>query len=413
VEPEHDLIRQRKKKLAELREMGVDPYPARFRPTDRAGDLIREAGHLSGDELASLDRRALAAGRVIALRKFGKTAFSHLQDGGDRIQIYFRRDSLSEKDVSALEKLDLGDIIGVEGKLFKTRTGELTTEVATFRLLAKSLRPLPEKWHGLRDIEQRYRQRYLDLIVNPTVREVFLTRAALVAAIREFFTSRDFLEVETPMMQPIPGGAAARPFRTFYNALDQEVFLRVAPELYLKRLVIGGFDRVFEINRNFRNEGLSREHNPEFTMLEFYQAYSDYRDLMGLTEELLVELARKVTGSERLPYQGKEIDLSPPWPRLRLTESLSTVAGLEESQVRDEKFLRRRAQELEIPHLEKYGLPQGGVAPRQGAPGRARSGRALRALHRRQGGGERLLGIDRPPRPEGAFPAAGGTPGGR
>lgn len=355
MEPENELIQQRKKKLLELRQLGVDPYPARYRPADCASDLIREAGNLAAAELEGLNRRAQVAGRIMALRGFGKTVFTHLQDSSGKIQTYFRRDSLTPEDFALVEKLDLGDFIGVEGKLFRTRTGELTVQAATLRLLAKSLRPLPEKWHGLRDIEQRYRHRYLDLIVNPPVRKVFQTRAALIAAIRDFFTSRGFLEVETPMMQPIPGGATARPFRTFYNALDAEVFLRVAPELYLKRLVIGGFEKVFEINRNFRNEGLSREHNPEFTMLEFYQAYADYRSLMNLSEELFMELARKVLGSERLTYQGNEIDLSPPWPRLRLVDSLSTVAGLGASDVRDFDFLRRQAEKLGIPIQQSYG----------------------------------------------------------
>jgi lysyl-tRNA synthetase class 2 len=355
VEPEGDQIRQRKKKLDELREMGVDPYPARYRPADSAADLHLLAGELSAEEVESLGRKTRVAGRIMALRKFGKTVFTHIQDDSGRIQLYFRKDTLSEEDFALLKKLDIGDIVGAEGVLFRTRTNELTVAAESLVLLAKSLRPLPEKWHGLRDIEQRYRQRYLDLIANPEVKESFRTRARLIAGVREFFTSRDFLEVETPMMQSIPGGATARPFKTFYNALDMEVFLRVAPELYLKRLIIGGFERVFEINRNFRNEGLSREHNPEFTMLEFYQTWADYNSLMELTEELFLELARKVAGSERIVYQGQEIDFTPPWRRLPLVESLTTVAGIPENDVQDPEFIRAKAKELGIPLHLGYG----------------------------------------------------------
>lgn len=356
MEPGNEQYQQRIKKLQELRETGTDPYPARYRPTDSAADLARDIGETTAEELEKLARHANIAGRIMSLRKFGKSVFTHLQDSTGRIQAYLRRDLLSEEDFALLKKLDIGDIIGVEGPLFRTRTGELTVQATKLSLLAKSLHPLPEKWHGLKDIEQRYRQRYLDLIVNPDVREVFRTRAALVAAIREFFTSRDFLEVETPMMQPIPGGATARPFRTFYNAIDTEVFLRIAPELYLKRLIIGGFDRVFEINRNFRNEGVSREHNPEFTMLEFYQTYADYHALMELTEELFAGLARKVAGSESITYQGEQIDFTPPWRRLPLIGSLTTVGGLTEEQARDEAFLLRKAEELGIPVMSHYGI---------------------------------------------------------
>ena len=355
MEPEGDQIRQRKKKLDELREMGVDPYPARYQPAESAADLHRLAGDMSAEEVESLGRKTRVAGRVMALRKFGKTVFTHVQDDSGRIQLYFRKDALAEEDFALLKKLDIGDIIGAEGVLFRTRTNELTVAAESLVLLAKSLRPLPEKWHGLRDIEQRYRQRYLDLIANPEVKESFRTRARLIATVREFFTSRNFLEVETPMMQSIPGGATARPFKTFYNALDMEVFLRVAPELYLKRLIIGGFDRVFEINRNFRNEGLSREHNPEFTMLEFYQTWADYKSLMELTEELFLEIARKVAGSEKITYQGQEIDFTPPWRRLPLVASLTTVAGIPEEDVQDPEFMRAKAKELGIPLDIGYG----------------------------------------------------------
>ena len=355
MQEESDQIQQRRKKLEELREMGVDPYPPRYTPEDTAAALLSEAGELTAEEVQTLDRKTRVAGRVMALRKFGKAVFTHIQDGSGRIQLYLRKDGLSPEDFAVLKKIDIGDVIGVEGVLFRTRTNELTVQASSLTLLAKSLRPLPEKWHGLKDIEQRYRQRYLDLIANPEVRDVFRTRAEIVATIRNFFTDRDFLEVETPMMHPIPGGATARPFRTFYNALDTEVFLRIAPELYLKRLIIGGFDRVFEINRNFRNEGLSREHNPEFTMLEFYQTWADYRSLMELTEELFLEVARKVAGSDKITYQGKEVDFTRPWKRLPLVDSLTTVAGLDAEKIADPVFLRSKAQELGIPLLPNYG----------------------------------------------------------
>jgi lysyl-tRNA synthetase class 2 len=353
---ETEQTAQRKKKLADLRAAGVDPYPHRYSPTDTAADLLRDGGDRDQAALEALGRRGRIAGRMVALRSFGKTVFTHVQDATGRIQVYFRRDALAPEQFAVVERLDVGDIVGVEGKLFRTKTGELTLQAAAVTLLAKSLRPLPEKWHGLKDVEARYRQRYLDLIANPEVREVFRVRAAIVAAVREYFTSRGFLEVETPMMQSIPGGASARPFRTFYNALDTEMFLRVAPELYLKRLIVGGFDRVFEINRNFRNEGLSRSHNPEFTMLEFYQAYADYRSLMDLTEELFCLIARRVRGTEKIVYQGQEVDLTPPWPRLRLVDSLWERGGLTREQAGDFAFLKAECERRGVPVKASYGV---------------------------------------------------------
>ncbi len=353
---ENDLIAQRRKKLAELRALGVDPYPHRYAPADTAAGLHAEGAALDHAALETLARRARIAGRVVALRSFGKAVFAHLQDPSGKIQAYFRKDALPAAAFEVVKRLDVGDIVGLEGVLFRTKTGELTVQAAEVTLLAKSLRPLPEKWHGLTDVEARYRQRYLDLIANPEVREVFRVRAAIVAGIRAFFAARGFLEVETPMMQAIPGGAAARPFRTFYNALDCEMFLRVAPELYLKRLVVGGFERVFEINRNFRNEGLSRSHNPEFTMLEFYAAYLDYRSLMELTEELFVGLAREVRGATVLSYQGQQVDLTPPWPRLRLVDSLWEAGGLTREQARDFDFLKAECQRRGVPVQPHYGI---------------------------------------------------------
>jgi len=290
-----------------------------------AGELTRRLGDAPDAELEASGPVRIA-GRVVALRHHGKTCFAHLMDYTGRIQLYARADQLGD-DYVAFTDLDVGDYIGVTGQLFRTRTGELTVAVKSFTFLAKSLRPLPEKWHGLRDVETRYRQRYVDLIVNPEVREIFLLRSRLVTALREFLDGRGFVEVETPMMQPIPGGAVARPFVTHHNALDVDLYLRIAPELYLKRLVVGVFDRVYEINRNFRNEGVSTQHNPEFTMCEFYQAYADYTDLMELTEELFVHLAQTLKGTLTLPWGDETIDLKPPWRRVSFFGAISERLG--------------------------------------------------------------------------------------
>jgi lysyl-tRNA synthetase class 2 len=323
----NELIRQRAAKLEAWRARGVNPFGGRFPVTHWSGDLdarFRQAGE---DELKSAGAVSLA-GRVVALRHHGKTCFAHLQDMSGRIQLYARADVLGEQ-YGAFTDLDVGDFVGVTGELFRTRTGELTVAVKHFEFLTKSLRPLPEKWHGLRDVETRYRQRYVDLVVNPQARGTFVLRSRLVAALRAFLDARGFLEVETPMMQAIPGGAAARPFKTHHNALDMALYLRIAPELYLKRLVVGGLERVYEINRNFRNEGISTKHNPEFTMLEFYQAYADYNDLMELTEEMLVQLGQTLLGRDELVYQGQTIRLSPPWPRLPFFRGLSRALGVD------------------------------------------------------------------------------------
>ncbi len=319
-----DNIRnQRLQKLTELREQGVEPYANGFVPTHTIAQILGEFGALAAPELEALNQTFRLAGRLMLLREFGKATFCHFQDGTSRVQAYVQKQVLGPEAFALFKRLDLGDIVGFTGTLFRTKTGELTLAVSDFILLTKSLLPLPEKFHGLTDVETRYRQRYLDLMVNPQVREVFIRRAAIISLMRQFFEARGFLEVETPMMQPIPGGATARPFVTHHQALDMTLYLRIAPELYLKRLVIGGFDRVFEINRNFRNEGLSIQHNPEFTMLEFYQAYATYEDLMLLTEELICHVAREVLGTLRFACQGAEIDLTPPWRRLDLRESLT------------------------------------------------------------------------------------------
>ena len=316
------LVQQRIKRLEELREEGINPFPNDFRVTHTSQDLHQAYDALSDEGLKSVQGILRIAGRIVAVRDFGKASFVQIQDRKGKIQVYVRKDIIGDQAFLLFKKIDIGDFIGLEGKLFKTKTHELTLEVQRLQLLTKSLHPLPEKWHGLTDIEARYRQRYLDLIVNPRVKQIFRTRAKVLERIRDFFTQRDYMEVETPMMHPIPGGATAKPFKTYHNALDMELYLRVAPELYLKRLVIGGLERVFEINRSFRNEGISTMHNPEFTMLEFYQSYATYDDMMEMTEELLSSLVRELHGKLQLTYQGKEIDFTPPWRRIRFKQSL-------------------------------------------------------------------------------------------
>jgi lysyl-tRNA synthetase class 2 len=317
-----DLIQQRIKKLEALRKDGIDPYPNDFAVTHTSRDLHETFDSLSDEELKSVGETFCLAGRIVAIRDFGKASFIQIQDRKGRIQAYFQRDIVGDAAFQLFKTFDIGDFIGFEGKIFRTKTRELTLQVQRFRLLVKSLRPLPEKWHGLTDIEARYRQRYLDLIANPKVKEIFLTRIKSIQRIRDFFAQRDFMEVETPMLHPIPGGATAKPFKTHHNALDMELYMRVAPELFLKRLVIGGLERVFEINRCFRNEGISTQHNPEFTMLEFYQSYATYEEMMKMTEELLCSMVKEIHGGLRLTYQGTEIDFTPPWKRVLYKEAL-------------------------------------------------------------------------------------------
>lgn len=317
------LIQERIKKLKKLRDAGIDPYGGPFAVEDRADDIIERFGKLNKEELDAKNENCTIAGRIITLRDFGKAAFAHVQDSTGKIQVYFRKDIIGE-DYDILKNLDIGDIVGLKGRLFRTKTNELTVEVKEVVLLCKSLRPLPEKWHGLKDIEIRYRQRYVDLIVNPHVKEVFLKRSKVVKAIRNFFDSRGFIEVDTPMMHQIPGGATARPFKTHHNALGIDLYLRIAPELYLKKLLVGGYDRIYELNKNFRNEGISTKHNPEFTMLEFYIAYVDYKYLMEFTEELITCLCRESVGDLHVPYGegGEMIDFTPPWPRLSMRDAM-------------------------------------------------------------------------------------------
>src|SRR5215468_810617 len=319
---ENQIIAERRAKLRSLRERGR-AYPNDFRRDALAGDLHDAHDPKTAEQLDAAPMKVTVGGRMVLKRVMGKASFATLQDMSGRIQLYVARDAAGEEAYDAFKHWDLGDIIGARGTLFKTRTGELSVRVTDLLLLAKALRPLPEKFHGLTDQEQKYRQRYVDLITSPESRRVFQMRSRIVQAMREFFVGRGYLEVETPMMQPIPGGAAARPFVTHHNALDADLYLRIAPELYLKRLVVGGLEKVFEINRNFRNEGISTKHNPEFTMLEFYEAYRDYRYLMDLTEELLREVATKACGTTSVEYQDQRIDLSGPFDRLTMAEAIA------------------------------------------------------------------------------------------
>ena len=347
---------QRIKKLDVLREAGVAPYGTRFDAKDRAGDLIRLHGQKTKETLEQERIPCTIAGRIVALRRFGKAAFAVLQDGSERLQTYLKKDLLSSQAYTVTEQLDLGDWIGVTGILFRTKTNEFTVEVHELTFLSKALRPLPEKWHGLTDVETRYRQRYVDLIANPDVHGIFAIRSRVITGIRAFLIERGFLEVETPMMHPIPGGAAAKPFVTHHNALGVDLYLRIAPELYLKRLIVGGFPRVFEINRNFRNEGISTIHNPEFTMLEFYVSYADYQDLIRLTEELISSLAQQLLGTTVIEYQSQTINLAPPWRRWSYHQAILEVNGLAPAILTDREQALAAAKQLNVPVDPKWPL---------------------------------------------------------
>jgi lysyl-tRNA synthetase, class II len=324
---ESDQVVQRRANLDELKKLGVAPYPHRFEVDTSIEAVVRQYKDSSREQLDEAKPRFRLAGRILAIRPFGKANFVVISDGRARIQAYIRQDTLAARDFDVFRLLDLGDWIGVDGPLFRTKTNELTVNVQRLEFLAKCLLPLPEKWHGLQDIEIRYRQRYLDLIVNPDSRQVFEIRSRVITAMREFLIARGFLEVETPMMQPIAGGALARPFVTHHNTLDMRLFMRIAPELYLKRLTVGGIEKVFEINRNFRNEGISTQHNPEFTMLEFYWAYADYNDLMTLTEEMLPVVAAKSGIGDTMTFNGHAISFTPPFRRLSLREGARAAAS--------------------------------------------------------------------------------------
>ena len=354
---ENKLIAERREKLRKIREAGI-AFPNDFRRNVMAGELHAEYGSKTKEELESLNIRVSVAGRMMLKRIMGKASFATIQDMSGRIQFYVVRDELPEGLYNEqFKKWDIGDIIGGEGILMKTNKGELSIKLDSIRLLTKALRPLPEKFKGVTDQEIRYRHRYLDLIMNQESRDTFQMRSKIITHIREFLTKKDFLEVETPMMQVIPGGATARPFTTFHNALDMELFLRIAPELYLKRLVVGGFERVFEINRNFRNEGLSTRHNPEFTMIEFYEAYATYHDLMDITEAMLRSIAENVIGNTIIQYQGDEYDFGKPFARMSVKESIMQFnSDISESELDDLDEARTIAQRLEIPLKDSYGL---------------------------------------------------------
>ncbi len=333
---------ERRQKLEKLRQLGIDPYNGSFPATHTSAEIIASFAILEGHSVR-------VAGRLISLRLHGRASFAHLDDGEARIQIYLRSDELGADLYNVWAKLlDIGDILGVEGNVFKTRTGEITIAVTKFTLLSKALRPLPEKWHGLKDVELRYRQRYLDFLANPKTREIVRLRAKLISLVRSFLESRGFLEVETPILQPIGGGALAKPFITFHNALGINLYLRIAPELYLKRLIVAGFNKVFELGRYFRNEGISSTHNPEFTALEIYRAYADYQDMMVLTEEMVAHLAQNIFGAMQVELDGQGVDFTPPWPRLSLRDAFKQYARVDIEQLKDPDFCQKYLKENEI-----------------------------------------------------------------
>ncbi len=353
---ENRLIAQRREKLAELREQG-NAFPNDFRRNVMNAELSSEYADWSAEQLAESPRRVSIAGRMMTKRVMGKASFANIRDMSGDMQLYVKRDDLPEGVYAQFKRWDLGDIIAAEGVMFRTQKGELSVLVDNIRLLTKSLRPLPEKFHGLSDQETRYRQRYVDLIMNEASRDVFRLRTRIIDGVRRYLMSKDYLEVETPMMQAIPGGATARPFTTYHNALDMDLFLRIAPELYLKRLIVGGFERVFEINRNFRNEGLSTRHNPEFTMVEFYQAYANHHDLMDLTEDMLRTVTQDVLGTSKVHYQGLDIDFAKPFTRMTVKESiLHFNPGIKPEQLETLEAAREIAAGLDIPIKETYGL---------------------------------------------------------
>ncbi len=332
----NELMMVRRQKLDELRQDNVEPYGGKYQRTHYSSQIINEFESLEGQQVS-------LAGRLMAKRGHGKAGFANLQDVEGNIQLYVRQDQLGEGRYNLFTKADIGDIVGVKGKVFRTQKGEISINITDFIMLAKSLRPLPEKWHGLKDIELRYRQRYVDLIVNPDVKKVFIARSKIIRTIRNLLDNKGFLEVETPMMHPIAGGASARPFITYHNTLDMNLYLRIAPELYLKRLLVGGMEKVYEINRNFRNEGISTKHNPEFTMLELYQAYADYNDMMEITEQLVSQAAFQLLGTMEVEYQEEKINLAPPWRRLPMLEAIKEYAKIDFTLIQNDEDARQAA----------------------------------------------------------------------
>lgn len=348
----NELKKVRREKLQELREMGVEPFGQRFERTAMTGEIHAQFDQMEG-------KTVRIAGRIMSKRRHGKAGFADITDISGTIQLYFRKEDVGEERYELFKKLDIGDILGIEGEVFRTQKGEISIHVRDFTYLSKSLNPLPEKWHGLKDVELRYRQRYVDLIVNPEVKDVFMKRSRFIKEMRNYLDNRGFLEVETPMMQPIAGGATARPFITHHNALDIDLYLRIAPELYLKRLIVGGLEKVYEINRNFRNEGISTRHNPEFTMLEIYQAYGDYEVMMELTEDLISAVVEKVTGSMQVEFEGTTIDFKPPWKRVPMLEAIREHTGLDFTTILDDEAARQAAQSV---NLEvKESTPRGEI----------------------------------------------------
>ena len=345
------LLKLRREKIDALKEEGIALYPNDFKPTCTVPE-VKAFIDTQADALGEEGKKFSLAGRMMAVNKMGKSSFIRFQDDGEQMQVYIQKDKVGDETYALFKKLDIGDFIGVSGPLFQTRTGEWTLLAENFRLLAKAVRPLPEKFHGIKDPEKRYRQRYLDLVMNEKARLIFKRRSAIVAAMRRFFEDQGYMEVETPMMQPLPGGAEATPFKTWHNALGMELHLRIAPELYLKRLVVGGFEKVFEINRNFRNEGVSTRHNPEFTMVEFYQAYATYEDLMDLTESMFESIVTHVSGDAKLAYQGEVIDFSKGWQRISMIDSLSSIGGIDPAIIDDTQALLAHAEANDI-HITK------------------------------------------------------------
>lgn len=353
----NDLLLVRRQKLAELRELGFDPFGYKFNRTHTAQEILKEFDHLDKDEIELKNTNVILAGRIMSKRLQGKAGFAHIQDVSEQIQIYIRQDSVSENEFKAFDLLDLGDIVGVEGKVFKTNKGETSIKVSKLHILTKSLYPLPDKFHGLKDIELRYRQRYVDLIVNPEVKSTFIMRSKIIQSLKKYLDQLGFIEVETPTMHSIAGGAHARPFITHHNALDMQLYMRIALELHLKRLIVGGMEKVYEIGRVFRNEGISTRHNPEFTMLELYEAYADYKSIMELTENSIAFVAKEVLGTTKIDYQGVEINLEPPWERISMVDAIKKYANVDLSGQMTDEEARNLAKQFNVkvePHMT-YG----------------------------------------------------------
>lgn len=348
----NELMQARRDKLATIIAKGIEPFGRHYETTHHAQEILDNFAGLEGEKVR-------VAGRIMAIRGHGKAGFANLRDMSGQVQLYLRQDILGEEAYDVVRQFDLGDIIGVEGEVFRTHSGEISIKATSVEFLTKALRPLPEKWHGLKDVEIRYRQRYLDLIVNPDVQRVFMVRSRMIQAIRRTLDSRGFLEVETPMMHAIPGGAAAKPFITHHNALDMKLYMRIAPELYLKRLIVGGFEKIYELNRVFRNEGISIKHNPEFTLLELYQAFADYDTVMKLTEEVIASVAQEVLGKTQITYQGQAIDLTPPWRRISMSEAVKQYSGVDFATIHTLDAARKAADSIGVHYEPGHGV--GGI----------------------------------------------------